>query len=860
MNLQNVADIYALSPLQQVMFLHERYDPASRANFVQTSYVFQGDFQPAAFRKAWERVIERHAALRTLFIAPQDEEPLQVVRQRVPLPWRELDWQDLSAPQQEMQLQELLHTDYVRGFTLSQAPLLRMLLIRLGPQAYHFTWSVHHIILDGWSSSLVFNEVFTCYNAFRHERDLHLPLSRPYSHYIAWLQQQNLASAAACWRRMLRGFKVPTLLSQQQTRMVYPPLNTSEEGASPNGAGSPLSPDPQEQYAEQQCALSATTTAALQAKASHYQVTLNTLLQGVWALLLARQCGSLDVVFGATVAGRPANLAQVDTMVGMFINILPVRVRLVAESRLDHWLRQLQSQLLEIREYEYCSLMQIREWSELPWNLPLFESLLVFENYPPAHAVEGSEQEVAIQLHRAGVRTNYPLTLVIEPVQELRLLLVYDTRFFSEERVIGIMTHFRELLDEIIAQPSTALSSYLPSIPQSDDEQPDDRDTVLIPAVDHGNTLVEPRNMLELQLVRIWEEILEVHPIGVTDDFFALGGESLLAIRLMTQIRKRLGQHFPLDLLFEGRSIARIAASLQERGQNLPQSSLVTIQPYGGKVPFFCIHPALGYAFCYYQLARYLSPDQPLYALQDLAIYNEEDVYISLPELATRYIQEIRAIQPQGPYLLGGFSFGGLVAFEMAQQLRAQRQEVALLAILDTGTPATASKFVDDAVYLAIISLELLRGSLQQSLQELYESLLPLEPEARLFYIIDCIEKATGRPAEVSPAWLRLELQIFKHRVLAVERYPMQPYSGPITLFRASQRDAFEHAQASGELLADLGWGKFAMQPLEIYTIPGYHDTLLEEPAIRMLADHLQRCLDTCLLMTTTLQSASESE
>ncbi|HEX3640721.1 MAG TPA: non-ribosomal peptide synthetase, partial [Ktedonobacteraceae bacterium] len=239
---------------------------------------------------------------------------------------------------------------------------------------------------------------------------------------------------------------------------------------------------------------------------------------------------------------------------------------------------------------------------------------------------------------------------------------------------------------------------------------------------------VAPRTTLELQLVQIWEDLLGIHPIGVTENFFVLGGHSLLAIRLMAQIQEQFGKNIPLSNLFQGGTIEHVASSLQQHDLSLGQSPLVAIQPHGSKRPFFCVHPGSGNVLCYYKLACNLGLDQPFYGLQDSDIYGEEVVYTPIEDMAACYMEALRAIQPEGPYLLGGYSFGGIVAFEMAQQLRKQFHEVALLAIFEGGTPALANNFMeDDATLLAVIALELIQDPNQRNLQKLYNDLLELD-------------------------------------------------------------------------------------------------------------------------------------
>ncbi len=337
MQLTNVEDIYPLSPMQEGMLFHSLYDPQSEVYFEQITFTLHGNLNVAAFQQAWQQVIARHPILRTLFLWEQLDTPLQVVRQQVALPWTVLDWRSVPVSEHEERLQEFRHADRAQGFDLSQAPLLRLNLICLSEHVYHFTWSFHHILLDGWSVATVIGEVFAYYRAARQEQTFSHAASRPYSDYIAWLQQQDLAQAQTFWRETLRGYTTPT------------PLGIDRVSAMTSKA-----PD----FRDHTFHLSAATTAALQTFARQQQLTLNTLVQGAWALLLSHYSGEQDVVFGVTVSGRPATLAGVEAMVGLFINTLPLRVQDNPTQPLLSWLHALQTRQAEARQYDYTPLVQ----------------------------------------------------------------------------------------------------------------------------------------------------------------------------------------------------------------------------------------------------------------------------------------------------------------------------------------------------------------------------------------------------------------------------------------------------------------------------------------------------------------------
>jgi non-ribosomal peptide synthase protein (TIGR01720 family) len=301
-----VEDIYVLSPMQEGLLFHALYAPQSAVYFEQMSCRLEGQLETGSFRRAWEAVTKRHSVLRSRFVWEGLRQPVQVVERAVELPWREEDWRELTAREQEEQLEAELERDRAAGFELGQAPLMRVTLLRLGAESYELIWSHHHLVLDGWSLPVLLKEVTAYYEGYCRGEEVELGRSRSYGEYIRWMRQQDLGAAERYWREQLRGFAATTMLGIEAS------------GATGNA----------EEYEQQWLNIATETNSLLQQLSRAGQVTLNTIVQGAWGVLLSRYSGDSDVVFGATVSGRPAELAGVETMVGVFINTLPVRVRL----------------------------------------------------------------------------------------------------------------------------------------------------------------------------------------------------------------------------------------------------------------------------------------------------------------------------------------------------------------------------------------------------------------------------------------------------------------------------------------------------------------------------------------------------
>ena len=430
---KQIEAIYSLAPLQQGILFHSLYDNSSSMYVSHLSCALNGALDIAAFKQAWQRVVERHAVLRTMFVWEGQIRPLQVVRQRVDLPWVEHDWRHYSTAEQKQRLQTYLKTDRERGFNFLQAPLMRLTLIRMSEDSYHFIWSHHHVLMDGWSAMKITQEVFALYEAFARGEELQLPHTLTYRDYIAWLRQQDLNEAKSFWRQTLAGFTSPT----------------------PVG-GLTVSPAKGDYHAKHRH-LSTTLTRDLETLGHEHQLTMNTLLQAAWGLFLSRHSGRDDVVFGGTMSGRPAELVGIEDVVGLFINTLPVRVQVKRSVALLPWLKSLQEQQLEARQYEYTPLVELHGWSDVPRHMPLFESIFVFENFPVEVSFGERSRRLRITDVQFDIEINYPLAFVIKPGKALTLELIYDRVRFNEAYIDTMLRHVETLLGSMVANPGALL-------------------------------------------------------------------------------------------------------------------------------------------------------------------------------------------------------------------------------------------------------------------------------------------------------------------------------------------------------------------------------------------------------------------
>ena len=468
MSRKNVEDIYPLSPMQQGMLFHTLYAAEGGVYVVQRAFTLRGNVDVDAFVKAFQDVTDRHPILRTAFVWERREQPLQVVREKVRLPVESHDLRGISPAEQLARLAQFLDADRRRGFDLARAPLMRLTLFRLSDREYRSIWSSHHILLDGWSTPPLLKEVFTLYQAHVAGSEARLERVRPYGEYIGWLQKQDGKKIEAFWRERLRGFSAPT------------PFGVDHPASGPA------------QVVDLRVSLSPEISAALQTTTRQHQLTLSTLMIGAFGLLLSRYSGEEDVLFGATVSGRSLPVPGIEKMVGLFINSLPARVLVEPSRPVVDWLRTLQSQQAELRDYEHSHLVVIQGQSEIPRGTPLFESLVVFENYPFEESMLQSLGGIEVADAKTSEESSFPLTLVGSFRGNIfSLRLSYDRSRFDDAVAERMLGHLVTLIESLAGDPSRLVGD-LPMITAAE--------TRSLLAASHGKTTAYPTDTLIHQL------------------------------------------------------------------------------------------------------------------------------------------------------------------------------------------------------------------------------------------------------------------------------------------------------------------------------------------------------------------------
>ncbi|MES4909611.1 MULTISPECIES: condensation domain-containing protein, partial [unclassified Streptomyces] len=420
MKRSKIEDLLPLSPLQEGLFFHSLYDNEAADTYaVQIVIRLAGKLDTSALKLAAEAMLARHASLRVRFRYRKSGKPIQMVMGGVELPWREADLEHLGTVEREAELARIAEEDRALGFDLSKAPLLRCTLVRMREDEHCLIWSNHHILLDGWSNAVLFRELFTLYKC--RGDDSQLPFVPSYRDYLAWIARQDTEAAEAAWREALADLDGPTRIDiAGKKRIAAAPHRLTH-------------------------AVSQELADSLSATARAHDLTLNTLMQGAWAILLSRMTGRDDLVFGATVAGRPPEIPSVEKMVGLFINTLPVRIRLDSAQPLGELLARVQGQQSRLMDHQHLGLSRIQRVSG---HDELFDTVVVFENYPVESAASAALDE-GVQVADISVRdaTHYPVSLMVVPGQGLELRLDYQPDLFEREWVEALAGRLVRVLE-----------------------------------------------------------------------------------------------------------------------------------------------------------------------------------------------------------------------------------------------------------------------------------------------------------------------------------------------------------------------------------------------------------------------------
>jgi glutamate-1-semialdehyde aminotransferase/thioesterase domain-containing protein/acyl carrier protein len=820
---------HLVTDLQREMWVAAQMRPeASAANNGTNIVEIEGEFNVAAMEWAISEIVKRHEALRCTF---SEDGYKVVVQPSLSLKMRSHDLSSLSAADAAVQLNEILEEDGRQIFDLAQGPLASFQLIKLTQKKHLLVFTAQMIVCDGWGFRVVLEEISTLYSAFTEKREPTLELPIQMREYALWqVQERNSSSTKESENFWLSQFKTlpPTFdLSTADARHAARTYEAARESIR-------LAP----QFYKD-----------IKHAARELRNTPFALLLTAFSTWLYRLSGIDDFVVAVPFAGQGA--LGFNTLVGQCVHTLPFRIRVNQGSSFVDQLTRTQQLILDTQDYwhsNFGTLIQKLNLPIDPGRVPL--TPVIFNLDPPLSGVHFAGCTSRIT---SGPRFYFYYDLGFNVVDEGDTLLVecdYNSNLFDGDTIRDWLNGFQNLLRGVVSNANQPLSQ-LPML--SEVERPvrpkPIRNALRPPSRATSNSSAEefvaPRSDIEKRLARLWCETLQLERASNRANFFELGGQSLTAVSLFVKIEKEFGRKLPLATLFTSPTVEALAVALGDEKTKTSWSPLVAISAKGSKPPLFLVHGAGGNVLLYQSLAKHLAPNFPLYGLQSMGLDGESQPLRTIEEMADRYLRELRTVRPRGPYYLGGYCLGGTIAYEMAQILQREGEEVPLVALLDTYNFSRAlkvsfSSFLLQKAKFHLANLASLRsGNMLEYLRE----------KVRLGFGGELTNLKTSMPGSsradgVSRATSGPEAKVQSINDYAAEHYEPVPYSGRLTLFKPRFNYKFYPDP-------NMGWGDLAIGGLDIVEVAVNPHSMLLEPCVNVLAAQLMERIGGVLPVST---------
>lgn len=799
---------------QEAFFYLDQLYPGATPFNVAVRFHLAGPLDRGILQRALDALIERHETLRTHF-EDNDGELLQVVRPTGTVTCVFHDLRELRPEAMEVETKRLAEAGARRPFDLSQGPLLRVELVRTGELEHRLHVIIHHAVCDGWSTGILVKELTALYEAFQNGESSPLPELRiQYADFSVWqrefLNTPEVARQLEYWKDRLSGFNEVDLPTDH-----------------------PRPPQKQWNGDIASCLLSCDLTDRLKAMAQETGATLFHVFLTAFKTLLHRHTGAHDIAVGTPIAGRTRS--EVEPLIGTFINSVVLRTDLAGDPEFVEALGRVRDTVLSgVAHQDIPFEFLVRELrpERDPGRNPLFQINFTHQRDFVRPVTFGGVHLTALPPFSTGVIFDLHFSMV-ERDGVWCASCDFSTDLFECETIQHLLDQFRLLLEEVATAPRRRLSEFSLSLDGLPESLQGGRPaytsaTSAVRSLDPQAIAVQPETETEQQLAVIWRELLGVEELGRHDNFFDLGGHSLLALRLFSRIRRRYGLPLPVASLLRaptlqtlGELVDRELAIREANGAAAPAPCFAPVQSGSVSSPFFCVHGGDGGVIFFRDLGVLLSPSHPLFAIEAPAFNGSEEIrVVSVEEIATRYLGILREQQPKGPYYLGGFSFGGLVAYEMARQLVAAKEKVAFLALFDSHNPHVTGHLITrlKRVWHSFSG----EGFFQRAVKF---TRYVLQTRQRR----EAVQAEGVQTEDWSPLW--------HAHFVAMQAYRPAAYPGKITLFKA------EFGEGVEEVDADYGW-KHLVDAMEIIHLPGGHRELFGPESVGRLAREVQAQLD----------------
>lgn len=777
-SIDNVTEILPLTVNQNSFLLHHLSELQEDSGIIEVVAQLQGELDRDLLQKAWDLVTVKHPSLRS-----------------------SIHWKSISTPVQVVHgnVESTIEFDKPSGLNkleLNRAPISKIWVEEHGVNRYELHWLCHHILLDGWSSSIVLNDMLEIYAQLFEQSNLNVESLKSNKIYNDWLSAQDRTTASDFWRQ--------TLGSKPESTNI---------NASPNRSSS-------KSFNSVFVTLSESETSQIKELVRKNKSTDSSFFTNIWSLCLQILLDQQDVSFGMVVSGRSVDVPDIQELSGLFTNIIPYHKPGSDNISFQESLGTTRKALFACMKYEWCTLDEICDWINMKsgnW----FNSLFVFENFP---SISKDYHGLELLNVKSGFSTAFPINFIIKPLKEgFHLELMYDESYFSEKAANELLNLCQELTLKALAEPASSWQEIKLGIGESGLGLKN-----LLTAEGNGEAknssineqYVPPSNPMQLELVKIWEELLGRGPIGIEDDFFQLGGSSVQAIRLISRIEDQLEHKLSPALLMNHSTIA----SLQEHlsgGSDAPKWSYINpLRASGSKNPIFCIHAGGGFTFFYNLLADHLSEEQPIYSIQPTGTASELEFHESIEAMSRDYLKEILEVCNEGPIVLVVYCFSIAVGLEIRRQAKQFNREVIIVNV-DTDFPHHVggdSHAIPN--FAQKVSFWLRRGPIHigRKVLGMGASLLGIKTSVQANHESN-LDALVGHLQEL------------------YTNYSFDPVEGGMIYIRSTQ---FYKELGNKDLER---WQTLFDSKIEEYVIPGEHRTIFERPTVIQLAETLTKVL-----------------
>lgn len=791
---QNIEAIYPLSVTQQGLLFHSLSSSYDQG-FLNFECNFKGTIEPDVFEKAWNRIVQRHAVLRTTIHWEKIEKPVQIVHKKKTMSLEVLDWVFFNQEDQEKQWEALKKKNRSNGVDFTKGALLHVRLVQIGSQAYRLLWTNHHILLDGWSSNIILKEVLLCYEGLLLDTEPSFEVLPAHKSYLRWIGQKSGEDAQVFWSDYFNNLERTYFFNMK-----------------------PLQNDVENKTFE--LGLTEAETSSLKQYAKNSKITLNTVIQGLWSLVLFRYFDSKDVVHGTTVSGRTSDFPNMHALTGMFSKVHPVRNFIEDDKEpLTEWFAKIQKRQARASRFEYLDLEGILPFIAKDLGASLFDSLLIFENFPRVTSENGT---VTVSNLKSGITSTYPVTIGVLPGNELRIVLYLAEGASNKINGEWLLKTFVDLSKIVVSQTEATFLSITEAVAKYDIGQ-------YVNEISESSKPVTeyegPRNEIERRLLQIWEGTFQISRIGIHDNFFDLGGKSMLAVNLFTTINKKMGAKLYPTTLMEKPTVASLASIFSDDTKSIKYKFLVPIKSKGNRRPLFCVHGGGAHVFFFNPLANALDEDRPVYALQPSGIYDSSKMHGSIEQMAQDYVKEIRQVQSEGPYNILVYCFSTAVGIEMASSLKEEGQETNMIII---------DSLVDQENFTNPTRIKIrMKGFANRVLRNPIKAL-------RMGYANHVQEFLKGKRVDLFGNADEKNLQKVKRNLIEIyNAYDWKKrYSGKISLLLTEKEDK----SLNGFYLEN--WEKIADRKVQVIHIEGEHHQLFAEPVVTSTAKNVQKQLE----------------